>query len=113
MLLNADSAHAPIDIGERVLTIRSMFKKRAGRPRSMISSGAHGTTVPSEIARAILAVRWSPARSHAKATNAEPDAIPPNQKYSGTSHVHTGAFIIPRPTPSSGGISPVARASPA
>ena len=35
-LPNTVSAHAPIDIGERVLKIRSMFRKRTGRPRSSI-----------------------------------------------------------------------------
>jgi hypothetical protein len=77
---NALRHHAPIDIGERGLKIRSMFRKRAGRPRSMISSGAHGTTAASVTFRATAAERSSPARSHASATNDEPLATPPNQK---------------------------------
>src|SRR5205085_300173 len=56
--------------------------------------------------RATRADRWSPARSHASATNAGPEAIPPNQKYSGTSHVQTAGFIIGPWTTSSSGISP-------
>ena len=35
----------------------------------------------------------SPAASHAAATNAVPEATPPTQKYSGTSHVHTGGLM--------------------
>ena len=54
-LLNAARHHAPIDIGERGLKIRIMLRKRSGRPRSITSSGAHGTTAPSVTRRAIVA----------------------------------------------------------
>jgi hypothetical protein len=67
-------------IGERGFTRRSMFAKRAGRPRSMIRSGGHASTVPAATFRAVAADRWSPERSHASATNDEPAAMPPNQK---------------------------------
>src|SRR3954469_21501232 len=88
-LPNTVSAHAPMDIGERVLKTRSMFKKRDGRPRSSTSSGGDGISAASETRRAIPGGGGSPARSQASATNAEPEAMPPVQKYSGTSHVHT------------------------
>src|SRR3954470_12471841 len=71
----------------------------------MISSGGEGISAPSATRRAMRAERWSPARSQASATNDEPAAIPPAQKYSGISHVHTGGFIIGPCT--SGGGSPV------
>jgi hypothetical protein len=90
---NALRHHAPIDIGERTLTTRSMCRKRSGLPRSRISRGAHGTTAATVSLRAIAAERASPARSQPTATNDEPLATPPNQKYSGTSHVHTGALM--------------------
>ena len=84
--------HAPIDIGERGLKIRSMLKKRSGRPRSRISSGAPGITAPSASLRATAADLWSPATSHASPISDEPPAIPPSQKYSGTSQVQTGGL---------------------
>jgi hypothetical protein len=59
----------------------------------MTRSGGDGTSAPSATRRAIRAERWSPDRSQASATNDDPAAIPPNQKYAGTSHVHTGGFI--------------------
>ena len=67
-------------IGERGLKILIMFRNRSGRPRSAISRTGAGATAPSATLRAIAAERWSPAASQASATNAEPDAIPPNQK---------------------------------
>ena len=67
-------------IGERGLKIRSMFRKRAGRPRSTISSAGDGTQRAERDRRAIRAERWSPARSQASATNDAPEAMPPNQK---------------------------------
>jgi hypothetical protein len=79
-----------------------MFRKRAGRPRSLTSSGGQGASAASETRRAIRAERGSPARSQASDTNAEPEAIPPAQKYSGTSQVQTGAFIIPGATSPTG-----------
>jgi len=79
-LPNTVSAHAPVDIGERVLTIRSMLKNRIGRPRSSTSSGGDGISAASATLRDSAAARWSPARSQANATNAEPAAIPPVQK---------------------------------
>src|SRR3954462_4354949 len=71
----------------------------------MISSGGEGSSAPSATRRAMRAERRSPARSQASATNEEPAAIPPAQKYSGISQVHTGGFIIGPCT--SGGGSPV------
>src|SRR3954449_3598213 len=68
----------------------------------MISSGGEGISAPSATRRAMRAERRSPARSQASATNEEPAAIPPAQKYSGISHVHTGGFII-GPWTSAGG----------
>src|SRR3954451_241805 len=59
-----------------------------------MSSGGHGTSAPSATRRATRAERWSPDRAQARATHDEPAAIPPTQKYSGISHVHTGGFII-------------------
>jgi hypothetical protein len=103
----------PIDIGDRVLKIRNMCRKRSGRPRSRMSSGAPPPTAPVATIRAVRAERSSRAISQASAANAAPVAIPPNQKYSGTSHVHTGARIIPCETPASGGMLPVARSLPA
>jgi len=70
-----------------------MFIKRPGRPRSAISSAGEGATAASETFLAIAAERWSPARSQATATNHEPVATPPNQKYSGTSQVQTGGLM--------------------
>ena len=67
--------------------------------------GGEGSSAATATRRAIRAERWSPARSQASATNDEPEAMPPNQKYSGTSHVQTGGFII-GPWTTSGG-SPV------
>jgi hypothetical protein len=69
-----------MDIGERGLKMRSMLRKRAGRPRSETSSAGHGATVARATLRAVAAERSSPARSQARATNEEPAAIPPNQK---------------------------------
>src|SRR5436305_3561112 len=80
-------------IGERGLKIRIMFRNRAGRPRSAISSGGADITVPSATLRASFAEWRSPAASHAAATNDAPEATPPTQKYSGTSHVHTGGLM--------------------
>src|ERR1019366_10821823 len=60
----------------------------------MISNGGDGSSAPSAILRATRAERSSPARSRASATNDAPAAVPPNQKYSGTSQVHRGGFII-------------------
>jgi hypothetical protein len=79
-LPNSVSAHAPIDIGERGLKIRSMFTNRSGRPRSRIRQHGDGPSAPSATLRATAAERSSPARSQASATNDEPAAIPPNQK---------------------------------
>ena len=90
--LNAARHQAPRFIGERGLKTRSMLRKRAGRPRSEINSAGAGTTAASATLRATAAERSSPDRSAASATNADPDAIPPSQKYSGISQVHTGAF---------------------
>ena len=67
-------------IGERGLKMRSMFRKRAGRPRSAISSTGAGSTAASATLRATAADHSSPARSAASATNAEPEATPPTQK---------------------------------
>ena len=85
-------AHA---IGERGLKIAQHVVEALRAARGPGSAAA--ATAPARRARPGArprAERWSPARSQASATNAEPDAIPPNQKYSGTSHVHTGGFII-------------------
>ena len=72
--------HEPIDIGERGLKIRSMLRKRAGRPRSAISSAGAGITAPSASLRASAAASWSPTESQATATSAEPEARPPTKK---------------------------------
>ena len=79
--------HAPIDIAERGLKIRSMCRKRSGRPRSSTSSGAPGPIGADRRPCARRAAdRWSPATSHASADEgraggdpAEPevDAAPP------------------------------------
>ena len=78
--MNATRHHAPIDIGERVLKIRNMCRKRSGRPRSMISSGppAPGGADRHEARdpRGALV----PTTSQASAANDAPLAIPPNQK---------------------------------
>ena len=83
-----------------------MLKKRSGRPRSRISSGAPGITAPSATLRATAAERWSPATSHASPISDEPPAIPPSQKYSGTSQVQTAGFIIGPWTVMSGSSGP-------
>jgi hypothetical protein len=67
-------------IGERGLKMRSMLRKRPGRPRSAISNAGAGITTASVTLRATEADHSSPARSAASATNADPDAIPPTQK---------------------------------
>ena len=68
--MNAPRHHAPIDIGERVLKIRNMFRKRSGRPRSMISSGPPAPAAPTrhhprDPGRALVA---RPARRRARRT---------------------------------------------
>ena len=80
-------------MGERGLKMRSMFRKRAGRPRSAINRTGAGITEPSATLRATDADHSSPAMSAARATNADPDAIPPSQKYRDISHVHTGGLM--------------------
>ncbi len=82
-----------------------MFRKRSGRPRSAISSGGQGAIAASVTLRATAAERSSPARSQASATNDDPLATPPKKKYSGTSHVHTGAWMT-GPCTSTGTSSP-------
>src|ERR1700754_3353106 len=59
-----------------------------------MSSGGDGISAAMVTLRAVRADASSPATSHASATNEAPAAMPPNQKYSGTSQVHTGAGII-------------------
>src|SRR4051812_49839728 len=71
----------------------------------MMSSGGDGASAPSATPRGIRAARPSPAMPQASATNEAPAAMPPNQKYSGTSQVHTGAFII-GPCTTAGGSPP-------
>src|ERR1700709_1114755 len=59
-----------------------------------MSSAGAGISARGATLRAIAAECSSPERSQASATNEAPAAMPPNQKYSGTSQVQTGAFII-------------------
>jgi len=80
VLEKADRHQDPMDIGERGLKIRSMFRNRPGRPRSAMSSGAPGRTAASVTRRATMAESRSPATSQATATNDDPAAMPPNQK---------------------------------
>ena len=78
---NAARHHAPIDIGERGLKIRSMLRNRAGPPEvhDQQDGRGHDRRQRRPCARS-APTRSSPARSHASATNDEPAAIPPTQK---------------------------------
>ena len=77
----ADRHHAPMDIGERGLKIRSMLRKRAGRPRSMISSTGDGRDrAERDLARdRAPSARRRRGRRRARRTTS-PAAMPPNQK---------------------------------
>jgi hypothetical protein len=80
MVPNEARIHEPTLIGEVILKTRSMFAKRAGRPRSAIrSTGA--ASAPASAARfSTLARRSAPRiRAHTHSMAAAP-AIPPIQK---------------------------------
>ncbi len=84
-------------IGEVTFSTRSMFRKRAGRPRSDTSSAGLTAAPPSATAHARRARSSSPRSSAISASTAEAPAMPPTKRYVGISQVHTGGLITGRP----------------
>jgi len=83
----------PTLIGEVTLNMRSMLRKRCGRPRSEISRPGL-TPMPTIDAAQARRPRTSLPRASARsASPAEAPARPPAKKYTGISHVHTGSLI--------------------
>jgi hypothetical protein len=78
---NGERIHVPTERGEVTLTIRSMFRKRAGRPRSPISSAAPVSAPPAAPSRATRARCGRPVATASCAITAEAPAVPPVKKY--------------------------------
>ena len=89
----AASTHEPTLMGEVSLTMRSMFMKRAGRPRSEMSSAGLASTAAPAVAHARRASSSQPRSSASWASPAEAPARPPVKKYHGISGVQTGSLI--------------------
>ena len=88
----AASTQEPTLIGEVILNMRSMFKKRSGRPRSEISSAGLTATAPKEVNHARRASSgWRRPLSAASVPDAP--ARPPVNRYQGISGVHTGSLM--------------------
>src|SRR5947209_18119101 len=85
--------HAPTLIGEVTLNTRSMYRKRLGIPRSLISSTGLLSAPASEIAHARRASSPSSARSARKARPADAPASPPVKKYHGISGFQMGSLM--------------------
>jgi hypothetical protein len=66
--------------GEVTLKTRSMFRKRAGRPRSLIRSGGPAATPPNATNVAVRASARFPARRAPRARVADAPARPPAKR---------------------------------
>ena len=88
----------PTDSGEVGLSIRSMCRNRAGRPRSWTSNPAPATAPPAAPRRATRLRLGRPVRAASSASTAEAPARPPLNRYSGTSGTfQVGCLRIGRP----------------
>src|SRR5688572_13506437 len=87
----------PTLIGDVILKTRSMLRKRAGRPRSVISSTGFAMEASIATAQERRASRRWPASSAASAKVDAPPVSPPVKKYHGTCGFHTGGLITGRP----------------
>src|SRR5436190_6490380 len=76
----APSSHDPTLMGEVILNIRSMFRKRQGRPRSLIRMIGLNPRPASATAHARRASFLLPATSAAKPRPADAPASPPVKK---------------------------------
>ena len=76
----APRIHEPTLIGEVSLNMRSMWRKRSGRPRSEISSGGLAATPASATSHARRASASSPRSSLSSAKGAAAPARPPTKK---------------------------------
>ena len=72
--------HDPMLIGEVTLNIRSMLRKRSGRPRSDTSSAGLAVTLAKATSHARRASGRLPVASAADASTAEAPARPPVKK---------------------------------
>src|ERR1700733_5881502 len=90
---NPTNIHVPIDIGDRHLKTRNMFRKRRGRPRSEINNAGQidAPISPTQSAKRMKFVGASNTCA-ANAIHAEIPEVPPRKKYSGTSQVQVGGF---------------------
>src|SRR6185312_6739538 len=87
------TTHEPTLIGEVTLNIRSMFRNRAGRPRSEINSGGLTPIAPNAANQARRASTSLPRSPDRYARPAEAPATPPVKKYAEISHVQVGCLI--------------------
>ena len=95
---NAARIQVPTDIGEVGLATRSMWWKRAGRPRSLTRKYALAPTAPSAASRPARRSARPPGQVGRRRPAARtPAASPPVNRYAGMSYCHTGAFRIGRP----------------
>ena len=84
-------------MGEVTLTMRSMLRKRSGRPRSEISSAGLALTQASATAQARRASLRFPAASATTASGADAPPSPPAKRYHGISQLQIGSFRTGRP----------------
>ena len=78
--LVAASTHAPTFNGDVTLKTRSMLKKRAGRPRSAISSGGLAARAASDAAQARRSSARLPETCAAAPSAADAPARPPAKR---------------------------------
>src|SRR5690606_40812220 len=83
------------DSGDVGLITRSMYRNRAGRPRSCTSAPTLVTAAPAATSRVALRRASSPVASANTAAPADTPAMPPRNRYAGTSGTfHAGSFRI-------------------
>ncbi len=84
-----------MDIAERHLKTRSMFRKCFGRPRSAISRKGEITAPAKATPRAARTKSIGrPVSKPASAITPLIPAVPPTKKYSPICHVHTGDLTM-------------------
>ena len=83
--LKALRIHEPTLIGEVSLTVRSMFRKRSGRPRSLTRAAPPNPTAASAASRPFRRSSGRPVSWRAGREQAEPAATPPRKRYAAIS----------------------------
>ena len=91
------TTQVPRLIGLVTFTVRIMFRKRSGRPRSSMRAAVPSPTVPSAMSRALRRRRGRSVHCAPKASSPEPPATPPRNRYAAIGAFHGGALTTGRP----------------